>query len=160
MKQQYIHILIERFLNAETSLQEEQQLYDFFAQDDIPSDLEPYREMFRDLGCLKEDEGLKSIDIISGEEDTVSTPNTINIKPKILRWHNIGVAASIAALLISGLFLHNWTSDDYAVAYINGQKVTDDAMAVQMGTEAISDIFNSNDGPADELYDIFNPEQQ
>lgn len=160
MKQQYIHILIERFLNAETSLQEEQQLYDFFAQDDIPSDLEPYREMFKDLGCLKDDDGLKGIDIISGEEDTASIPNTIKIKPKILRWHNIGVAASIAALLISGLFLHNWTSDDYAVAYINGQKVTDDAMAVQMGTEAISDIFNSNDGPADELYDIFNPEQQ
>lgn len=160
MKQQYIHQLIERFLNAETTLLEEQQLYEFFAQDDIPGDLEPYREMFRDLACLKDDDGLKGIDIISGEEDTVSIPSTIKIKPKIRHWQHIGVAASIAAFIISGLFLYNRTGDDYAVAYINDQKITDDAVAVQMGTDAISDIFNSNDGPADDLYDIFNPEQQ
>lgn len=160
MKQQYIHQLIERFLDAETTLQEEQQLYEFFAQDDIPSDLEPYREMFRDLACIKEKDDHKDLDIISEEKDTASIPNIIEIKPKIRRWQHIGVAASIAVLLISGILVYNRTDNNYAVAYINDQKITDDATAVQMGTDAISDIFNSNDGPADDLYDIFNPEQQ
>lgn len=159
MKRQYINQLIERFLNAETTLHEEQQLYEFFAQDDIPAELEPYRDMFRDLACLNESNGHNDLSILDEEKDTASHPNVIELRPKILHWRHFGVAASIAALMISGLFIYNRIDNNYAVAYINDKKITDDAIAVQIGTDAVSDIFNSNDDPADDLYDIFNPEQ-
>lgn len=50
MKQQDIHNLIERFLDAETTMQEEQMLMEYFRREDIPEDLKPYREMFLDYG--------------------------------------------------------------------------------------------------------------
>ena len=48
MTQQEIQNLIERFLDAETTLQEEQQLMEYFRQEDIPEELMQYREMFLD----------------------------------------------------------------------------------------------------------------
>lgn len=42
----YIGKLIERFLEGETSNQEEQELYDFFSGEDIPEDLIQYKPLF------------------------------------------------------------------------------------------------------------------
>lgn len=144
MKQRDIKIQIERFLDAETTLEEEQMLYDFFAQDNIPDDLLPYREMFRDMGCLRQ---------------TAAAP-AVDIKPKPRRWRYYGAAASVAALIVCGLFVYNGEGNDYAVAYVNDRKIVDDAIAVEMGTDAVSEIFNSGGDASEDLYDIFNPKQQ
>lgn len=159
MKQQDIHQLIERFLDAETTLEEETLLYEFFSQDVIPSELEPYREMFIDLGSLKGNEEKSAINIFDEEKETVGMPNVIDIKPKIRnRWKYFGVAASIAALFVCGIFTYNKMNSNYAVAYINDAKIADDALALQIGTDAVSEIFNNSDDTTDRLYDIFNPE--
>ena len=43
-----IRQLMERFLNAETTLEEEQTLYEYFQGEDVADDLKPYRECRRE----------------------------------------------------------------------------------------------------------------
>lgn len=47
-----IRQLMERFLNAETTLEEEQTLYEYFQGDDIADDLKPYREAFQGFAAV------------------------------------------------------------------------------------------------------------
>ncbi len=63
MTQEQTNELMKRYLEGETSLEEERQLYRYFReQDDIPQSLLPYRQMMLDLaaaeGTEKEDEPL------------------------------------------------------------------------------------------------------
>ena len=52
MKEQNIHKLIERFLDGETTLEEERRLYAFFLRDDVPEELKQYQEMFRGYAAI------------------------------------------------------------------------------------------------------------
>lgn len=54
MNENYIRQLIERFLNAKTTLEEEQVLYEYFQGEDVADDLKPYREAFRGFAAIKE----------------------------------------------------------------------------------------------------------
>ena len=47
-----IRQLMERFLNAETTLEEERALYEYFQGDDIADDLKPYREAFQGFAAV------------------------------------------------------------------------------------------------------------
>ena len=58
MNENNIRQLIERFLNAETTMEEEQTLYEYFSVDNaserrIPDDLIPYREAFQGFAAVK-----------------------------------------------------------------------------------------------------------
>ncbi len=52
MNETTIRQLMERFLNAETTLEEERALYDYFHGEDIASDLMPYREVFQSFSAV------------------------------------------------------------------------------------------------------------
>jgi hypothetical protein len=43
---------MERFLNAETTLEEERALYEYFQDDDIADDLKPYREALQGFAAV------------------------------------------------------------------------------------------------------------
>lgn len=58
MDYKYIEQLMERFWQCETSLQEEEILRSFFAQDDIPADLLKYKPIFYYEKHQKETESL------------------------------------------------------------------------------------------------------
>ena len=45
-----IQVLIERFLEGETSLQEERRLYSYFQNENIAPELQEYKEMFLSFG--------------------------------------------------------------------------------------------------------------
>ena len=47
-----IRQLMERFLNAETTLEEERALYEYFQGNDIADDLKPYREAFQSFAAV------------------------------------------------------------------------------------------------------------
>lgn len=107
MTKQDIQNLIERFLDAETTLQEEQQLMEYFRQEDIPEELMQYREMFLDYGVL--------LPLPRGGEytNTLSDSKVVTVElsrekqpPRIIRlW---AVAASIAVLMVLGAgYLYN-----------------------------------------------------
>ncbi len=52
MNETYIRQLMERFLQAETTLEEEQMLYGYFQGEDIAEDLMPYREVFQSFSAV------------------------------------------------------------------------------------------------------------
>lgn len=52
MKEKDIHTLVARFLDGETTLEEERRLYAFFQGENVPEDLKEYQEMFRGYASL------------------------------------------------------------------------------------------------------------
>lgn len=111
MNSQYIHALIDKFLDGRTTLQEERRLYAYFSQPEVDAELEPYRLLFSDLG-----------------EARLVKPAT----HRRARWQWIaGIAASIVLLFGAGWA---WQSHQnarfeaqYAGSYaiVNGERETD-----------------------------------
>ena len=95
MKDNYIRQLVERFLNAETTLEEEQILYKYFQGEDVASDLEPYREAFQ------------SFSAVSGIDKATSIAHT-PVWVIVLR-----TVTTMAAVFLIGLFfaVHTDTSE-------------------------------------------------
>lgn len=125
MKQQQIQQLVERFLDAETTLAEEHELYTYFQRTDVPEALKPYQEMFRGYAEL--------------------APK----KTKPLRTylpHLVGIAASVALVLIIGSVL---TTHAKTVCYTieGGRRITDHAIVMSHVESTLSGIFTSEDLP-------------
>ena len=96
--------LIERFFEGDTSLEEEQWLYDYFKQTkDLPQELEAYREMFLDFDAITLDDA-PSVEMTEAEP-TNSLPKveqTIALNPPKYRslWKQVvGIAAMIAIIV-------------------------------------------------------------
>lgn len=79
-----IEKLLEKYLEAETSIAEENELKTYFSGDDVAPHLEEYREMFGYFSASKKEKFTK----------------TIQLKSKKLNWKWLSVAAS-AVLLVS-----------------------------------------------------------
>lgn len=52
MKRKDVHTLVARFLNGETTLEEERRLYAFFQREDVPADMKKYQKMFRGFAAI------------------------------------------------------------------------------------------------------------
>lgn len=99
MNSDYIHILLERYWNCDTSVQEEQELRDFFTRDGLPAEFRQYLPFFSYIDEEQEvklsddfDERLRISMKVAGRKKYV----TIRIFTPLLR-----IAASL--LLIAGL---------------------------------------------------------
>ncbi|MDT8418337.1 MAG: hypothetical protein RQ864_11065 [Lutibacter sp.] len=79
-----IEKLLEKYLEAETSITEENELKSYFSGDDVAPYLEEYREMFGYFSVSKNEKFTK----------------TIQLKSQKLNWKWLSVAAS-AVLLVS-----------------------------------------------------------
>ena len=101
-----IRTLTDRFFDGDTTPEEEQELYDFYRQEDIPEDLRPHQELFRDLAAL-----------------TTLSP-TVEQRQHRSRWW-IAAAAIALLLTIGGTTLYHSKYEDECVAYIYGERVTD-----------------------------------
>ena len=137
-----IRTLVDRFFDGQTTLDEEQQLYDYFGQplESLPGDLLPLRQMFVDLAALT---------VANEVRQTVVKPRSA-----FRRWV---AAASIAVLVAGGAWMLFRESvpaapvDDELVAYVYGQRVTDrdkvlsemhrtmSAMAVPDGSDEVEE---------------------
>ena len=110
MKQQYdkqeIAQLLNKFMSGETSVAEEEVLAQYFRTHEVDDEWAEYKEMFALF-----DNGQVDIEVVtdtskllnSTESDKLpKQPRTVKEKPKIitLRWLMVGVAASIALLLV------------------------------------------------------------
>ena len=107
-----IRTLLDRFFDGETSLAEEQELYDYFRQDiaALPEDLVPLREMFLDLAAVPYD-------------DVVPTQSQQTVNRRWYHW-----AAAVVLLLVVGatvLFTRSRQTDDECVAIVYGERTTD-----------------------------------
>ena len=119
-----IRTLTEKFFDGGTTPEEEQELYDFYRQDDIPEDLRPNQELFKDLAALA----------------TLAPSNRVgagSVPARTLaphrRWWIAAAAAFAAVLIVGGGMIWRagtesaptrWDEDE-CVAYIYGKRVTD-----------------------------------
>ena len=107
-----IRTLTDRFFDGMTTLEEEQELYDYYRREQaLPSDLVPLRQLFLDLAAVQ----------FSDEQAKLQTPT-----PR--RWFRWAVAACAALLITAGtaVWLNNVRqSKEEFVAYIYGERTTD-----------------------------------
>ena len=78
-----IEKLIEKYENAETSLQEEQLLKEYFQQESVPAHLLEYKAMFNYFDESSEERYTKSI----------------QLKPRRSNWKWLSIAATVALLV-------------------------------------------------------------
>ena len=101
-----IRTLTDKFFDGGTTPEEELELYDFYRQEDIPEDLRPQQELFRDLAALS----------------TLSP--AVGQRQHRRRWW-IAAAAIALLLTVGGTTLYHYQREDECVAYIYGERVTD-----------------------------------
>ena len=130
MKEEYVRQLVDRFLEGETSNEQEQQLYAYFRQKGIPESLQPYREMFQWY-----DDGMQSPTIQELEQQVTQTSKQV----RVVKFRKLWIAVSVAAMLVlvggAGIYFMRQQQireqySEYAGSYIirNGKKMTDLAL--------------------------------
>lgn len=148
-----IHRLVERFMDGDTTLDEERRLYAYFAGREVAADLEPLRPMFLGLESMAtmgraEKEGRHTPE--QRDERAEAAPHRMRLHP----WW-AAVAASLLALLVVSAALYVGHRENYCEAYVYGQKVTDPTvirteMAHTMKAVGIED----DNGVDDQLHDV------
>ena len=106
-----IRTLTDRFFDGKTTLEEEQELYDYYRREQaLPADLAQLRQLFLDFAAVQ-----------------FTDEQAVNVnKPR--RWLRWAVAASAALLIAAGaaVWLNSGQQgDDECVAYIYGERTTD-----------------------------------
>ena len=142
MDYKYIEQLMERYWNAETTLEEESILRSFFRQGNIPAEMEPLRALFADEASnqrLGDDFDARMLEMIQ-EESPVVKARTISITQKLVPLFK--AAAMIAIILTLGNAAQapwdkSWqTSEEYAAI-----QQADTVVAVSpVQAENISDV--------------------
>jgi hypothetical protein len=106
-----IRTLTDRFFDGTTTLEEEQELYDYYRREQpLPADLAQQRQLFLDFAAVQ-----------FADEQAVNVS-----KPR--RWLRWAVAACAALLIAAGaaVWLNSGRQgDDECVAYIYGERTTD-----------------------------------
>lgn len=102
MNYQYIEQLLERYFECQTTLQEEQILRSFFAQEDVPGHLLQYAELFQyeveaSNVTLGEDFDQRIIAMVEGsEEKEEKKARVIKLKPRFAPFFKAAALVAIA----------------------------------------------------------------
>ena len=120
MDYKYIEQLLERYFNAETSLEEESILRTFFSQTDVPAEMQQWRSLFtvENTEKLDDDFDARIMEMISNEEPHTVIARRVSITQRLMPLFK--AAAVIAIFLTIGGALqapwdNSWnTPDDYA----------------------------------------------
>ena len=108
-----IKALIERFFEGDTTLAEEQWLYDYFKQtQDLPEELEAYRDTFLDFDAIALVDSSSNEVGVSAQE--ISLPvveqSVMSTPPKYHGWwRQVAGIAAMVAVVIGGV----WTYQNY-----------------------------------------------
>lgn len=134
-----IDSLISKYTDGETTVAEEQQLRNFFAQDPLllPDELKPFCALFR----WEQQEHCKQ----AAKQSVSSTETDVLKKQKRLpNWIVAAVSAVAAVVITMFVVRHNLTkTGDYAI--INGECTTNKNM-VQHEAEAALNMVSANEG--------------
>uniref|UniRef100_UPI00288AAFB5 hypothetical protein n=1 Tax=Hoylesella shahii TaxID=228603 RepID=UPI00288AAFB5 len=112
-KDEEIRILVARFMDGDTTLDEECKLYCYFSGDEVSDDLLPIREYFRSIAVMRTPQN-RQYKRLPVQDGLLSRPLFI------------GIAASIALLVVVGVGGMLWRTErqDYCEAYIYNKHVT------------------------------------
>ena len=150
MDYKYIEQLMERYWNAETTLEEERVLRAFFSQQDIPAGMEQWRSLFADEASsqtLDDDFDARMMEMI-GQDDhhtntyhLSSTARRVSLKERLMPLFR---AAAVVAIIITvgGALQAPWDNSWNSPAdYATLQQSVDTVAAVQpVRAENISDV--------------------
>lgn len=138
--------LLTRYMEGESTQEEQKALRQYLSStEDLPKELHPYARMF---ALLEEKPQTPSAEAL----------NRFAEAPQPARRHiplwPLLAAACIAAFAV--IFLTPPKGDDnMAIAYVDGKTLNNEALAMQMGQEALQEIF-SNGNEEEQLTDLFN----
>ncbi|MBP3229978.1 MAG: hypothetical protein J6M40_04480 [Prevotella sp.] len=149
-----IRTLADRFLAAETSLQEERELTELCRNGDLPADLLPVREMLlalESMALTDEERAAAAEEQPSGGQQThvkVMTPVA-----RGRRW--LAAAAAVVVLLAAGAFALWHRQQDECVAYIYGKRCTDRTVVMREMRQNMTDMAESDADVEAQLNEMF-----
>lgn len=139
---------LARYMEGESSQEDMRQLKAFFGSAEfLPDDLEPYARMFAMLEEKPQTPTVESLDRFS-EGQAPAPCRRIPLWPLL-------AAACIAGLAFIFLTPPKEQEENMAIAYVDGKRMTSKALAMQMGEEALQEIF-SHGNEEEQLTDLFN----
>jgi hypothetical protein len=138
---------LARYMEGESTQEELRLLKEYFGSaKDLPADLRPYAQMFAVLDEKPKTPSVEALDRFAQGQ----VPAHRKRLPKWPLW----AAACIAAFAV--IFLTPPKHDEnMAIAYVDGKMLRNEAQAMQMGQEALQEIF-SNGNEEEQLSDLFN----
>lgn len=138
---------LDRYMSGESTQEEQRLLKEYFGNTkDLPAELRPYAQMFVVLEEKAETPSVEALDRFS-EGQIPAVRRSVKLWPLV-------AAACVAAFAV--IFLTPPKHDEnMAIAYVDGKMITNQAQAMQMGQEALQEIF-SNRNEEEQLTDLFN----
>lgn len=147
-KETNIRKLLHRYMEGESTQTEMKQLKEYFdSEQNLPVDLIPYAQMFAIIEEKTPTPSTEALDKFS-EEQVLKTQRRLPLWPFI-------AAACIAAFAVILLAPPQQEKENMAIAYVEGKKLNDRQVAMQMGENALQEIF-SNGNQEEQLSELFN----
>ena len=147
-KKTNIHELLHHYMEGESTQAEMKQLKEYFdGEQDLPVDLIPYAQMFTIIEEETPTPNTEALDRFS-EEQVLKTQRRLPLWPFI-------AAACIAAFAVILLAPPQQEEENMAIAYVEGKMLNDKQVAMQMGENALQEIF-SNGNQEEQLSELFN----
>lgn len=147
-KETNIRELLHRYMEGESTQAEMKQLKEYFdGEQDLPVDLMPYAQMF---AIIEEETPTPSTEAL----DKFSEEQVRAVRRRLPLWPFIA-AACIAAFAVILLAPPQQEEENMAIAYVEGKMLNDKQVAMQMGENALQEIF-SNGNQEEQLSELFN----
>lgn len=147
-KKTNIRELLARYMEGESTQAELKLLKEYFdGKQDLPVDLMPYAQMFAIIEEETPTPSTEALDKFS-EEQVLKTQRRLPLWPFI-------AAACIAAFAVILLAPPQQEEENMAIAYVEGKMLNDKQVAMQMGENALQEIF-SNGNQEEQLSELFN----
>ena len=128
MDYKYIEQLLERYWRCETSLQEEEILRLFFSQEEVPTNLVPYKDLFiyeqeqKETDILGDDFNQKILEKVNGDQPVKAC--TITMRKRLMPLFK---AAAVVAILLT---LQNALPVSYTHLYSQRRRTRDSRFTV------------------------------
>ena len=142
-----VQAYLSRYMDGESTQEELRLLKEYFSNtEDLPADLAPYAQMFALLEEKPQTPSVEALNRFAEGQAPVA-------RQRVKLWPLVA-AACIAAFAV--IFLTPPKHDEnMAIAYVDGKMLDNEVMAMQMGQEALQEIFSNGD-EEQQLTDLFN----
>ena len=163
--------LLRRYMEGDNTQEELKQLKAYFAgSQDLPEDLKAFAQMF---AIIDEEMPTPSTEALDRFAEAAPSPLPLwgsasvsqDKEPSMAMWHSpkggagrglfLIAAACIAAFAVILLAPPQHEEESMAVAYVDGKMLNDNTLAMQIGQEALQEIF-SNGNEEQQLHELFN----
>jgi hypothetical protein len=145
-----VNILIEKYFEGLTTLDEEQLLCDYFRNEDIPEALEMYQPIFQFFNEEKASAGKR----MSGDDQKIGHPAfdavssekpKLAVRKNLLRFSIVAAASLLLLFALKPVFYAQKTLPETSQAYINGKKYTNIELIQSEALKALENLSVGND---------------